>query len=184
MKTIKEWMDDLPADIRKRAYRYKSKTWEYKEEVLHYAISTGINWRSQDNKEGRDFWYLVSQGEFDKARAALPKPRLHRITWHDFRDTDYYYNLEEYLKGWVDILDLMNNPKVHPWEKLWAFTREGIVRKETRELWRKKVIEKFGEFVPISNRRVLHTAEYYLQQEQEVELAIEVINETYNTLKA
>ncbi len=113
----------------------------------------------------------------------LPKPRLTRITWYDFRDTDYHYNLEEYLKGWVDILDLLQNPKAHPWEKIWAFTREGIVMKATRELWRKKVIEKFGEFVPISNRRVLHTCEYYLQQEQEVELAIEAIQETYNTTK-
>lgn len=109
--------------------------------------------------------------------------KLTRITWHDFRDTDYHYNLEEYLIGRVDILDLLHNPKPHPWEKLWAFTREGIVIKQTRELWRKKVIEKFGEFVPINNRRVVHTAEYYLQQEQEVELAIEAIHETYNTIK-
>jgi len=183
MKTIKEWVDTLPEDIRKRACRYKSKTWEYKEDVLHYAISTGINWTSLDNKEGFDFWYLVSQGKYNEARAVLPKPRLPRLTWHDFRDTDYYYNLEDDLKGWVSILDLLNNHKVHPWEKLWAFTRDGIVLKETRELWRKKVIEKFGEFVPINKRVVLHTSEYYLQQEQEVELAIEAINETYNTVK-
>lgn len=183
MKTIKEWIDTLPDDIRKRAYRYKSKTWEYTEDVLHYAIPTGINWTSADNKEGLNFWYLVSQGQFDQARTLLPKPRLPRLTWYDFRDTDYYYNLEDDLKGWVDILDLLQNHKVHPWEKLWAFTREGIVTKETRDLWRKKVIEKFGEFVPINNRRVLHTSEYYLQQEQEVELAIEAINETYNTTK-
>lgn len=182
MKTIKEWIDTLPADIRQRACKYQDWYWnESKKEDLNIAIVAAIDFNK--STEGFNFWFRVGLGQFDEARALLPKPRLPRLTWHDFRDTDYYYNLEDDLKGWVDILDLLQNPKVHPWEKLWAFTREGIVRKETRELWRKKVIEKFGEFVPIGNRRVLHTVEYYLKQEQEVELAIEAINETYNTAK-
>lgn len=182
MKTIKEWIDTLPEDIRKRAYKYKKWYWdERKEDTLCVAMMGGFSFT--ETTETSDFWWLSCQGKFDQARALLPKPRLPRLTWYDFRDTDYYYNLEDDLKGWVDILDLLNNPKVHPWEKLWAFTREGIVRKETRELWRKKVIEKFGEFVPINKRVVLHTSEYYLQQEQEVELAIEAIHETYNTTK-
>ena len=182
MKTIKEWVDTLPEDIRKRAYKYKQGYWnEAKKEDLNIAIAAAIDFNK--STEGFNFWFRVGLGQFDKARALLPKPRLPRLTWYDFRDTDYYYNLEDDLKGWVDILDLLQNHKVHPWEKLWAFTRDGIVQKETRELWRKKVIEKFGEFVPINKRVVLHTSEYYLQQEQEVELAIKAIRETYNTAK-
>lgn len=182
MKTTKEWVDTLPEDIRKRAYKYEKWYWNERKDVsLNIALWGAFDFT--ESFEGATFWFLVSQGKSEEARAFLPKPRLPRLTWHDFRDTDYYYNLEDDLKGWVDILDLLNNHKVHPWEKLWAFTRDGIVAKETRELWRKKVIEKFGDFIPMHKRQVLHTSEYYLEQEQEVELAIQAINETYNTNK-
>lgn len=72
MKTRKEWIDTLPEDIRERAYKYiddLSSTLLHS--TLYFAISCSFVWG--ETAEGHRFWYLVSKGKFDEARALLIK---------------------------------------------------------------------------------------------------------------
>lgn len=69
MKTIKEWISELPEPIRARAMAYEGKNWGDKEAKLCNAIGGAFFWHK--SKEGHDYWYLVSLGEYDKAEQLL-----------------------------------------------------------------------------------------------------------------
>lgn len=70
MKTRKEWIDTLPEDIRKRAYKYTEK--DILEDLLYSlfkAILGAFPWSK--TSEGHLFWSLVAKGKFDEARELL-----------------------------------------------------------------------------------------------------------------
>lgn len=75
MKTRKEWIDTLPQDIRERAYNHtENYRLETLEPTLYLAILGAFLWDGTD--EGNLFWHLVARGEFDQARALLPKKEV------------------------------------------------------------------------------------------------------------
>jgi len=72
MKTTKEWIDELPEDIRERAYKYTEEYWLKKNSTtLSACLSGAFIWDGTPEKHY--FWLLVSNGKFDKARELLIK---------------------------------------------------------------------------------------------------------------
>lgn len=72
MKTIKEWVDTLPTDIREMAYiNTKIDVLKNKglEPSLYKGISGAFIWDLTPEKHM--FWSLVAKGQFDEARQLL-----------------------------------------------------------------------------------------------------------------
>jgi hypothetical protein len=58
------------------------------------------------------------------------------LTWADFAEHEPCYNAAEKYGEWEGtILDLMQHPEIPDGDKLWAFTREGIVGEKTLRLF-------------------------------------------------
>ncbi len=58
------------------------------------------------------------------------------LTWADFAKHEPCYNPAEKYGDWEGtILDLMQHPKIPAKDKVWAFTREGIVNDKTLRLF-------------------------------------------------
>ena len=56
------------------------------------------------------------------------KPKLKTLTWEDFKQFNPRHNLEErYGEFSGTILDILQNERISNEDKIWAFTREGIV---------------------------------------------------------
>jgi hypothetical protein len=76
MKTIREWLNDLPEDIRVRALRnteLERLEWKHHnlEGALEGALARAFTW--SDTSENHEFWSLVSQCRYAEARLKLPK---------------------------------------------------------------------------------------------------------------
>ena len=70
MKTTKEWIDELPEDIREMAYIHtENDILEDLEPSLFEAILGAFVW--DEKIEKNRFWHLVAKGEFDQARTFL-----------------------------------------------------------------------------------------------------------------
>jgi hypothetical protein len=58
------------------------------------------------------------------------------LTWADFAKHKPCYNPAEKYGEWQGtILDLMQHPDIPNYDKIWAFTREGIVDDKTLRLF-------------------------------------------------
>ena len=58
------------------------------------------------------------------------------LTWADFAKHEPCYNPAEKYGEWEGtILDLMQHPEIPAKDKVWAFTREGIVNDKTLRLF-------------------------------------------------
>jgi hypothetical protein len=58
------------------------------------------------------------------------------LTWADFAEHEPCYNPAEKYGEWEGtILDLMQHPEIPAKDKVWAFTREGIVNDKTLRLF-------------------------------------------------
>jgi hypothetical protein len=68
MKTIKEWLMELPEPIRSRALRYREKHY-YVCQSLYDAILYFATWVT--TTEGGDYWDLVQDGKYAEAEALL-----------------------------------------------------------------------------------------------------------------
>lgn len=72
MKTIHEWLKELPQDIYDKAKLYepvKLVSWYKKVESLRSAIGLAFDWQVTD--EGFHYWDFVAYGNYEKARALL-----------------------------------------------------------------------------------------------------------------
>ena len=64
------------------------------------------------------------------------KPQLKTITWSDFDQTELCYSPQEkygYFSG--TILDILKDARIPNEDKIWAFTREGIMGNKTLRLF-------------------------------------------------
>jgi hypothetical protein len=70
MKTIKEWLMDLPEPVRSRALKYEGRVGSYFGVTVaddRMAIACLYDW---DNTfEGRKYWQMVHRGEYNEAEA-------------------------------------------------------------------------------------------------------------------
>lgn len=83
MKTIREWLNDLPEDIRVRAFRNaKPELIELEKSNLERALSGAFVW--SDTIEGHEFWDLVSQCRYAAARLTLPKTIAQQLNVTEF----------------------------------------------------------------------------------------------------
>ncbi len=72
MKTTKEWIDTLPADIRERAYKHTEERWLKKfSATLRDCILDAFSWN--ETPEKHIFWSLVAESKFEEARQLLTK---------------------------------------------------------------------------------------------------------------
>jgi hypothetical protein len=70
MKTIKEWIDTLPQDIKERAYkRIENCKLTLSKDTFYDALLCSFVW--DETYERHKFWSLVAKGEFDEARQLL-----------------------------------------------------------------------------------------------------------------
>jgi len=84
MKTIREWLNELPEDIRVRAFRnvVKPERLEWEGSNLKQALMGAFDWR--DTSENHDFWELVSQCRYAAARLTLPKTIAQQLNVTEF----------------------------------------------------------------------------------------------------
>lgn len=61
------------------------------------------------------------------------KPQLKTLTWSDFEKSRILQEMYGYFSG--SILDILNHPKIPNKDKIWAFTREGIMDDKTLRLF-------------------------------------------------
>jgi len=64
MKTIRDWIEELPYEIRLKAYDYDKSSWDSDAETMYQAISNAFTWRKTE--EGARYWDLVATGEYDE----------------------------------------------------------------------------------------------------------------------
>ena len=72
MKTIKEWLMELPEPIRSRALKYESDpidNWNETTYNMNNALLCAFKWVA--TKEGGDYWAKVSWGYYDRAESLL-----------------------------------------------------------------------------------------------------------------
>jgi hypothetical protein len=72
MKTIKEWLMELPEPVRSRALKYELKPisyWDDKVKDIHTAVRSAFNW--DKTEEDLYYWVRVSDGEYAEAEALL-----------------------------------------------------------------------------------------------------------------
>jgi len=69
MKTIKEWLMELPEPVRSRALKYEREKFNKKCANLESSVLGFISW--VDTEEDIDYWHLVYLGKYDKAEALL-----------------------------------------------------------------------------------------------------------------
>jgi hypothetical protein len=62
MKTVKEWIDTLPEDIREKAYKYQDFAWDSECDTLSKSLISAFEWEL--THEGSDYWGDIH----DKAR--------------------------------------------------------------------------------------------------------------------
>lgn len=84
MKTIKEWLEELPDDYRERAIRNtKEGKLEQREESLSQALKSAFNWYATDERVG--FWvgvYAKVMGyrdDWPPIPDAIPDPVIERL---------------------------------------------------------------------------------------------------------
>jgi hypothetical protein len=75
MKTVREWLNELPEEIRERAIRNaKESEWKTtgtKISTIRRALQDGFSWRR--SPEGKDFWFVWDYWLLDPTR---PKPTI------------------------------------------------------------------------------------------------------------
>jgi hypothetical protein len=69
MKSIKQWVQELPEPIKSRALFYEAYNWHVEMENLAPAIGGAFVW--VHSKEGHLYWQLVSMGDFEQAEEIL-----------------------------------------------------------------------------------------------------------------
>ena len=74
--TVNKWLAKLPPDIAKMALANTKKSnpdmGKLLTSCLRYAVGLAFTWSL--TPEGHTFWETVQEGNYDKARALLPKP--------------------------------------------------------------------------------------------------------------
>ena len=63
MKTIRNWIDELPYEIMGKAYNYQGENWSTEVGDLGTAIKAAFPWDT--TIEGEEYWYSVSRRNFD-----------------------------------------------------------------------------------------------------------------------
>ena len=72
MKTIKEWLMELPDPVRSRALKYESEpidNWNETTYNMNKALLHAFKWVA--TKEGSDYWGYVALGHYDIAESLL-----------------------------------------------------------------------------------------------------------------
>jgi hypothetical protein len=72
MKTIKEWLKQLPQDIYDRALAYEPTnmgSWDEKVDSLCSAIALAFDWQETD--EGFNYWDFAADGNYGTARLVI-----------------------------------------------------------------------------------------------------------------
>jgi predicted Rossmann fold nucleotide-binding protein DprA/Smf involved in DNA uptake len=69
MKTIKEWLMDLPEPVRSRALKYGQELHWTNQNSLKAALSTAFAW--DETEEESKYWVYVFRGEYNEAEALL-----------------------------------------------------------------------------------------------------------------
>jgi hypothetical protein len=69
MKTIKEWLMELPEPVRSRALKYGQELHGVKQNSLKAALSTAFSWKETGEKAY--YWICVYDGEYAEAEASL-----------------------------------------------------------------------------------------------------------------
>lgn len=70
MKTIYEWIQELPEPHRSRAMKYEEKDWGCQKKSIKDAILCAFVWDKAD--EGHYYWELVLEGKYDEALKLEP----------------------------------------------------------------------------------------------------------------
>lgn len=72
MKTIEQWLNELPDGYRERALRNTPKhRLSLEDDFLPEALNKAFSWA--DSQEGRDFWYKVYEHYDTTPLPPLPK---------------------------------------------------------------------------------------------------------------
>jgi predicted Rossmann fold nucleotide-binding protein DprA/Smf involved in DNA uptake len=69
MKTIKEWLMDLPEPVRSRALKYGQELHWVNQNSLQSALGTAFTWH--ETEESGEYWVNVCNGDYDKAEELL-----------------------------------------------------------------------------------------------------------------
>lgn len=72
-RTIKEWINELPEDIKSLALKYEqyNDTWNWEDKNFSLAQSIMHAFKWYDTDEGLEFWEKVSIDQYDEARELL-----------------------------------------------------------------------------------------------------------------
>jgi len=143
MKTIKEWLMELPEPIRSRALKYEGKQlrqWGKREDNLRDAVCCFVDWG--ETTEDEDYWACVSNGKFTEAEALLDSRKTNSTEANKSVDKETVYQI---------ILDT-----------LLAHNKDGMTKDEisrhstlTPEQVHKRMseLEKLGKICPNGKRK-------------------------------
>jgi len=143
MKTIKEWLMELPEPIRSRALKYEGKQLRKWGETIasrRGAIASFVYW--DETTEGADYWLCVAEGEYTEAEALLDSRKTNSTEANKSVDKETVYQI---------ILDTM-----------FTYNKDGMTKDEishhstlTPEQVHKRMseLEKLGKVCPNGKRK-------------------------------
>lgn len=143
MKTIKEWLMELPEPIRSRALKYENmqlRKWDKSVTSLRGAICSFVNWSRTAEFGG--YWAVVASGEFTDAEAMFDYRETNSTEANKSVDKETVYQI---------ILDT-----------LFTYNKDGMTKDEishhstlTPEQVHKRMseLEKLGKICPNGKRK-------------------------------
>lgn len=136
MKTIKQWLNELPEPIRSRALKYEngyySSNWENEEYSLSVALWSAFPFSETD--ESRMYWVKVSVGQYEEAESLLDTRTENSREAHATVNKDKHYtiilytlfNNEGLTKDEIAQNSILNSEQVH--KRMSELERAGKVK--------------------------------------------------------
>lgn len=58
MRTIREWLNELPDKERAKAFKYEKPEWDYSKSTMYEAMYWAFIW--SETKEGYEYWAEIA----------------------------------------------------------------------------------------------------------------------------